>query len=157
LSAREGAGADDPGGRQNCPLPLGGRTTGKPTEKPINRIDTCRGIRRRTAEAGFKMKLGCYVFRATGIAAYLEAGGTLENATGRSVACAFAGSLRVRGGIVRALSAAPAGRERLGLPSAPRDTLMSVKVRVAACTRIFRNAGTDRTRRRGAGTFARNR
>ena len=25
------------------------------------------------------------------------------------------------------------------------------------CTRIFRNAGTDRTRRRGAGTFARNR
>src|ERR1700719_4754998 len=30
---------------------------------------------------------------------------------------------------------------------------MSVKVRVAACTRIFRNARTDGTRRRGAGTF----
>ena len=29
---------------------------------------------------GFKGKLGCHVFRATGITAYLEAGGTLENA-----------------------------------------------------------------------------
>ena len=39
-----------------------------------------RMIRRRAAEAGFKQKLGCHVFRATGITAYLEAGGTLENA-----------------------------------------------------------------------------
>ncbi|HEX3861809.1 MAG TPA: tyrosine-type recombinase/integrase [Stellaceae bacterium] len=30
--------------------------------------------------AGFKQKLSCHVFRATGITAYLEAGGTLENA-----------------------------------------------------------------------------
>ena len=37
-------------------------------------------VRRRTADAGFKIKLGCHVFRATGITAYLEAGGTLENA-----------------------------------------------------------------------------
>jgi hypothetical protein len=29
-------------------------------------------MRRRTAEAGFKIKLGCHVFRATGIIAYLE-------------------------------------------------------------------------------------
>ena len=36
--------------------------------------------RRRTAEAGYKIKLGCHVFRATGITAYLEACGTLENA-----------------------------------------------------------------------------
>ena len=36
--------------------------------------------RRRTAEAGYKIKLGCHVFRATGITAYLEGGGTLENA-----------------------------------------------------------------------------
>jgi site-specific recombinase XerD len=47
---------------------------------PINRIDAYRMVRRRTAEAGFKIKLGCHVFRATGITAYLEAGGTLENA-----------------------------------------------------------------------------
>ena len=37
-------------------------------------------VRRRTAEDGFKIKLGCHVFRGTGITAYLEAGGTLENA-----------------------------------------------------------------------------
>jgi site-specific recombinase XerC len=54
--------------------------TGVLTDKPMNRIDAYRMIRRRTAEAGFKVKLGCHVFRATGITAYLEAGGTLENA-----------------------------------------------------------------------------
>jgi len=46
----------------------------------MNRIDAYRMVRRRTADAGFKIKLGCHVFRATGITAYLEAGGTLENA-----------------------------------------------------------------------------
>ena len=39
------------------------------------RIDPDRMIRRRTADAGFKVKLGCHVFRATGITPYLEAGG----------------------------------------------------------------------------------
>src|SRR5438477_8275818 len=32
----------------------------------------CRMIHRRAAEAGFKVKLGCHVIRATGITAYLE-------------------------------------------------------------------------------------
>jgi hypothetical protein len=50
------------------------------TDKPMNRVDAYRMVRRRTADAGFKIKLGCHVFRATGITAYLEAGGTLENA-----------------------------------------------------------------------------
>ena len=54
--------------------------TGMLTDKPMNWIDGYRMVRRRTAEAGFKVKLGCHVFRATGITAYLEAGGTLENA-----------------------------------------------------------------------------
>jgi site-specific recombinase XerC len=54
--------------------------TGVLTDKPMNRVDAYRMIRRRTADAGFKQKLGCHVFRATGITAYLEAGGTLENA-----------------------------------------------------------------------------
>ncbi|MGA8760276.1 MAG: tyrosine-type recombinase/integrase, partial [Stellaceae bacterium] len=54
--------------------------TGVLTDKPMNRVDAYRMVRRRTAEAGFKVKLGCHVFRATGITAYLEAGGTLENA-----------------------------------------------------------------------------
>jgi site-specific recombinase XerD len=54
--------------------------TGELTGEPMHRVDTYRMIRRRTAEAGFKQKLGGHVFRATGITAYLEAGGTLENA-----------------------------------------------------------------------------
>jgi hypothetical protein len=37
-------------------------------------------IRRRTAEAGFKNRLGCHVFRATGITDYLERDSTLEHA-----------------------------------------------------------------------------
>jgi len=50
------------------------------TDRPMNRVDAYRMVRRRTADAGFKIKLGCHVFRATGITAYLEAGGTLKNA-----------------------------------------------------------------------------
>jgi site-specific recombinase XerD len=54
--------------------------TGMLTDRPMHRVDAYQMIRRRTAEAGLKGKLGCHVFRATGITAYLEAGGTLENA-----------------------------------------------------------------------------
>jgi site-specific recombinase XerD len=53
--------------------------TGTLTATAMNRVDAYRMIRRRTAEAGFKSRLGCHVFRATGITAYLERGGTLEN------------------------------------------------------------------------------
>ena len=49
-------------------------------DRPMHRVDAYEMIRRRTAEAGFKGKLGCHVFRAIGITAYLEAGGTLEKA-----------------------------------------------------------------------------
>jgi integrase/recombinase XerD len=54
--------------------------TGVLTENAMHRIDAYRMIRRRTAEAGYKVKLGCHTFRATGLTAYMEAGGTLENA-----------------------------------------------------------------------------
>jgi len=46
----------------------------------MHRIDAYRMIQRRAAELGLKVKIGCHTFRATGITAYLEAGGTLENA-----------------------------------------------------------------------------
>jgi len=36
----------------------------------MNRVDAWR----------MRIKVGCHTFRATGITAYLEAGGTLENA-----------------------------------------------------------------------------
>jgi integrase len=43
----------------------------------MNRVDAWRMIQRRAAELG--VRIGCHTFRATGITAYLEAGGTLEN------------------------------------------------------------------------------
>jgi integrase/recombinase XerD len=54
--------------------------TGTLTEHAMNRIDAYRMIRRRAADAGFRVRINCHTFRATGITAYLEAGGTLENA-----------------------------------------------------------------------------
>src|ERR1700731_4844641 len=45
------------------------------TDKPMNRVDAYRMGRRRTADAGFRVKLGCHVFRATGITADLEGNG----------------------------------------------------------------------------------
>jgi site-specific recombinase XerD len=50
------------------------------TEKPMNRVDAWRMVQRRSADLGMRIKVGCHTFRATGITAYLEAGGTLENA-----------------------------------------------------------------------------
>jgi site-specific recombinase XerD len=54
--------------------------TGALTETPINRIDAWRMVQRRAAHLGLRVRVGCHTFRATGITAYLEAGGTLENA-----------------------------------------------------------------------------
>ena len=54
--------------------------TGELNGEPVHRIDAYRMIQRRAAELGMKVKIGCHTFRATGITAYLEAGGTLENA-----------------------------------------------------------------------------
>jgi hypothetical protein len=74
------------------------------SERPLDREDAFHMIRSRTAEAGFKIKLGCHVFRATGITAYLEAGGTLENAQ------AMAAHERARA--PRSFTTAPAMRSR---------------------------------------------
>ena len=54
--------------------------TGALTATAMSRVDAWRMIQRRSAEIGTKVKIGCHTFRATGITAYLEAGGTLENA-----------------------------------------------------------------------------
>jgi integrase len=54
--------------------------TGTLTDKPMNRVDAWRMIQRRSADLGMRIKIGCHTFRATGITAYREAGGTLENA-----------------------------------------------------------------------------
>jgi integrase len=54
--------------------------TGELTSEPMHRVDAYRMIRRRAGELGLRARIGCRSFRATGITAYLEAGGTLENA-----------------------------------------------------------------------------
>jgi integrase len=46
----------------------------------MNRVDAWRMIQCRAAELGTRARMGCHTFRATSITAYLEAGGTLENA-----------------------------------------------------------------------------
>lgn len=47
--------------------------------EPMTQPDAWRMIRRRARDAGIKTKLGCHTFRASGITAYLENGGTLEH------------------------------------------------------------------------------
>jgi integrase/recombinase XerD len=50
------------------------------TDRRITRGDVLRMVKRRAAAAGLPTEISCHSFRATGITAYLEAGGTLENA-----------------------------------------------------------------------------
>jgi site-specific recombinase XerD len=56
-----------------------GRTS-ELTDRPMNRVDVYRMIRRRARDAGLDADICCHTFRATGITAYLENGGSLENA-----------------------------------------------------------------------------
>jgi integrase/recombinase XerD len=46
----------------------------------MDRNDVLRMIQRRAREAGLPPTTCCHTFRATGITAYLENGGTIENA-----------------------------------------------------------------------------
>jgi integrase len=46
----------------------------------MNRIDVFQMIKRRATEAGLPPNTSCHTFRATGITAYLQNGGTLEKA-----------------------------------------------------------------------------
>ena len=50
------------------------------SERPMSRNDALRMIYRRAAAAGLDAHASCHTFRATGITAYLENGGTVENA-----------------------------------------------------------------------------
>jgi integrase/recombinase XerD len=50
------------------------------THRGMTRNDALRMVKRRAAIAGLSAKTSCHSFRATGITAYLENGGTIENA-----------------------------------------------------------------------------
>ncbi len=52
----------------------------KITPNPMTRTDVLRMVKRRGIEAGLPFSTCCHTFRATGITAYLENGGTIENA-----------------------------------------------------------------------------
>lgn len=54
--------------------------SGRVTERGMTRNDALRMIKRRAKAAGLSEKVCCHTFRATGITAYLENGGTIENA-----------------------------------------------------------------------------
>ena len=57
-----------------------GRGAGALTTTPLPQANAYAMIRRRAASAGIATKIGAHTFRATGITAYLENGGTLEKA-----------------------------------------------------------------------------
>jgi integrase len=56
------------------------RRTGVLAEHAMDRIDGYRMIQRRAADMGLTVRINYHTFRATGITAYMDAGGTLENA-----------------------------------------------------------------------------
>lgn len=55
-------------------------TTGQLKQKRMSRNDVFRMIKRRAIRAGLSNKVCCHTFRATGITAYLQNGGTVEKA-----------------------------------------------------------------------------
>ena len=50
------------------------------TDNSMHRTDVLRMIKRRASAAGLPQSTCCHTFRATGITAYLDNGGTIENA-----------------------------------------------------------------------------
>lgn len=57
------------------------RSPGRPLSlTPLSQPEAWKMIRRRARAAGIMAPVGCHTFRATGITAYLENGGTLEHA-----------------------------------------------------------------------------
>jgi len=50
------------------------------TAERMTRNDVLRMVKRRARDAGLPHEISCHTFRATGITAYLENGGTIENA-----------------------------------------------------------------------------
>ncbi len=67
-------------GQKKTPLFRSLGTSRKLTGRPMDRNDALRMIKRRAKAAGLSEDVCCHTFRATGITAYLEGGGTIEHA-----------------------------------------------------------------------------
>jgi len=61
------------------------RKSGRLTARPLRRNNALDMVKRRARAAGFAPSICCHTFRATGITAYLEEGGTIEKA--QAIAC----------------------------------------------------------------------
>ena len=59
--------------------------TGRLTHQPLRRNNALDMVKRRARAAGLPPRICCHTFRATGITAYLEEGGTVEKA--QAIAC----------------------------------------------------------------------
>jgi integrase/recombinase XerD len=68
------------GGQKKSPLFRTVNKSRKLTGNQMYRADVLRMIKRRAEDAGLPATTCCHTFRATGITAYLENGGTIENA-----------------------------------------------------------------------------
>jgi integrase/recombinase XerD len=74
--------------RANPKAPLfrsANRRTGMLTVNPLRRNNALNMVKRRAKAAGLSPRVCCHTFRATGITAYLEEGGTIEKAA--RIAC----------------------------------------------------------------------
>jgi integrase len=67
-------------GQAGFSLPRTCRTQTAPSGANPGSNSDWRSVKGRAARLGMKVRIGCHTFRATGITAYLEAVGTLENA-----------------------------------------------------------------------------
>jgi len=74
------AAAGDVGNEKKSPLFRTVDNTRALTAEPMTRNDALRMVKRRSKAAGLPDGTCCHTFRATGITAYLENGGTIENA-----------------------------------------------------------------------------
>ena len=72
--------AADIAGDKKSPLFRSVNKYRQPTDNPMARTDVLRMIKRRAEDVGLPATTCCHTFRATGITAYLENGGTIENA-----------------------------------------------------------------------------
>src|SRR5262245_50673708 len=68
------------GGEKGGPLFRTVDRHGRLTPRRLSRTDALRMVKRRAGAAGLPGAVCCHTFRATGITAYLENGGTIENA-----------------------------------------------------------------------------
>ena len=66
--------------RKDAVLSPTGTISPRPRDQHLLAIDAYRMIQRRVAAMGLKVRINCHTFRATGITAYMDTGGTLENA-----------------------------------------------------------------------------